>query len=59
MLNSWISDLRENTNQDLKIFLIGNKSDLNNAREVNINEANNFLNKNQIFHKIHKTKIAP
>ena len=50
MLDSWLIDLKQNTNQDLKIFLIGNKSDLNDNRKVYTNEANNFMHKNQIFH---------
>ena len=50
MLNTWIKDLKENTNPDLKIFLIGNKSDLNSQREISINDATNFCTKNEIFH---------
>ena len=50
MLTSWITDLKQNTDPDLKVFLIGNKSDLNSERQVKIDEAFNFMNKNQIYH---------
>ena len=35
----WLKELKTNANPDIKIFLIGNKLDLENEREVEITEA--------------------
>ena len=39
-----MKDLRSNSNPDIKIFLIGNKADLENERVVKKEEAENFKN---------------
>ena len=41
-LEVWMNDLKMNSNPDVKIFLIGNKSDLENRREVSYSEAEKF-----------------
>ena len=50
MLNSWITELRQNSYPELKVFLIGNKSDLNAERQVTYEEALNFMHKNNLDH---------
>lgn len=50
MLNSWLTELKQYSSYDLKLFLIGNKSDLNSVRQVSTEEAINFMNKNNIDH---------
>ena len=49
-LNFWMEDLKENADNidDLYICLIGNKIDLEEKREVNIEEAKNFANEKNI-----------
>ena len=37
-----MNDLKMNSNPDVKIFLVGNKSDLENRRQVSHSEAQNF-----------------
>ena len=38
-LENWIKDLKQNSNPDIKIFLIGNKVDLEDQRKVSKEEA--------------------
>ena len=38
-IDSWLIDLRTNADKDILILLIGNKSDLNNTREISEEEA--------------------
>ena len=38
----WLKDLKSNSNPDIKIFLIGNKSDLEDERVVSKEEAEQF-----------------
>ena len=40
----WLKDLKSNSNPDIKIFLIGNKCDLENERTVKKEEAEGFKN---------------
>jgi len=47
-LSSWITELRQNSHPELRIFLIGNKNDLSNERQVTVDEAINFMHKNNI-----------
>ena len=47
-LEVWLNELKVNSNPDVKIFLIGNKSDLENKREVSNSEAENFKMENGI-----------
>ena len=37
-IESWIKELKMNSSPDIKIFLIGNKSDLEEHREVQFSE---------------------
>ena len=41
-VGSWINDLKSSSNPDLKIFLIGNKCDLEESRQVGTEEGHNF-----------------
>lgn len=47
-LNSWITELKQNSHPELKIFLIGNKNDLTNNRQVSYEDALNFMHKNNL-----------
>jgi GTPase SAR1 family protein len=47
-LNSWITELKQNSHPELKIFLIGNKNDLTDDRQVTYEEALNFMHKNNL-----------
>ena len=47
-LGLWINDIKTNTSPDVKIFLIGNKSDLNEAREVPTEKAEKFMKDNDL-----------
>ena len=41
-MDIWLKDLRSNSNPDIKIFLIGNKADLEEQRVINKNQAENY-----------------
>jgi len=41
----WIKDLKSNSSPDIKIFLIGNKSDLEDEREIEKEEGEELKNK--------------
>mgnify|MGYP002626545118 FL=1 len=41
-LDNWIKDLRSHTDQDLPIFIAGNKSDLDSQRKISSNDARDF-----------------
>ncbi len=43
-IESWVKDLRANSNPDVKIFLIGNKQDLETQRKVSLEEAQKYVN---------------
>ena len=43
-IDLWLKDLKSNSNPDIKIFLIGNKSDLEDERVVSREEAEQFKN---------------
>ena len=47
-LGIWINDIKTNTSPDVKIFLIGNKSDLNESREVPKEKAEQFVKDNEL-----------
>ena len=40
-INKWLNEIKSNNNKDIKIFLIGNKIDLN-KRKVNKENGENF-----------------
>lgn len=41
-LESWIKVLKENADENVKIFIAGNKTDLGEMREISTEKANNF-----------------
>ena len=47
-INQWLKEVKLNSNPDVKIILIGNKSDLENEREVSYEEAKKFKDENKI-----------
>ena len=46
-INTWLKELKMQSNPDIKVFLIGNKADLEN-RVVSYEEAKRLLNENEI-----------
>ena len=46
---SWLEDLRKNSSPDLKIFLIGNKSDLEESRLVTKEQGIKFKEENNLY----------
>lgn len=48
-LQSWLKDLKENNNQEMVIMLIGNKTDLENKRQVSYSEGLKFANDNDLY----------
>ena len=47
-LGLWLNDIKTNTHPDVKIFLIGNKSDLNESRKVPKERAEQFMKDNDL-----------
>ena len=47
-LGIWLNDIKTNSSPDIKIFLIGNKNDLNAEREVPTEKAKQFKEENDI-----------
>ena len=47
-INSWLNELRELSPPDIIVFIIGNKNDLNQKREINFNETKIFSENNHI-----------
>ena len=45
-INFWLNELRSNSNENVKLILIGNKKDLNDKREVSYEEGQEFSQKN-------------
>ena len=41
-LNYWLNEIRTKSQEDVKLILVGNKSDLNETREVSYEEGNSF-----------------
>ena len=46
--SSWLIDLKRQANPDVKVFLVGNKCDLEEKRQVTKDEAENFRKENNI-----------
>ena len=44
----WLRELRTHSNPDVKVFLIGNKSDLEAEREVTTEQGENFYKQNNL-----------
>ena len=49
-INQWLKEVRLQSHPDVKIILIGNKSDLENERVVTTEEAKKFKEENQILY---------
>ena len=49
-INQWLKEVRIQSNPDVKIILIGNKSDLETEREVDYEVAQKFKEENQILY---------
>ena len=47
-IEMWLRDLRTHSNPDVKVFLIGNKIDLEKEREVSKEEGENFCKDNNL-----------
>ena len=43
-INNWLNYVKENSKQNVKLILVGNKTDLEEKREVEINDANKLSN---------------
>ena len=41
-IDAWLKDLKTNSSPDIKVFLIGNKCDMENARKVDTERAKKF-----------------
>ena len=49
-IETWLKEVKLQSNPDIKVFLIGNKADLDNQREVQTNEAKQFQDENGIHY---------
>ena len=47
-LTSWLEDARQHSNKDMTIMLIGNKSDLDQKRQVSFEEGQQFANEHNL-----------
>ena len=47
-IESWLKDIKQQSNPDVKIFLIGNKADLGEEREVDSDKGKQFIDENNI-----------
>ena len=43
-IDAWLKELKSNSSPDVKIFLVGNKADLEDDRIVTVEEAENLVN---------------
>ena len=48
-LKNWLDNVRENSSRNIKIILIGNKTDLEDKREVTFQEGEEFAKNNGLF----------
>ena len=46
-IKSWLHEVKSESNPNIKIFLIGNKTDLEDERQVQLKDANTFMNENK------------
>ena len=49
-LELWLNDIKVNSNPDIKIFLVGNKKDLEEKREVPIDKAKTFYKEHNLHY---------
>jgi small GTP-binding protein len=55
---SWVGEVLRKGNKNCVIALVGNKSDLESDRKVNIQEVEDFVNRSDIFHMKTSAKTA-
>ena len=48
-LKNWLNDIKNNSDKEIKIILIGNKNDLVNKRKVSVEEGKKFAQDNDMF----------
>ena len=48
-LNKWIKEIRDNTESNIPILLVGNKIDLKDRRSISIEEGKNFAEREQLL----------
>ena len=48
-ITSWLQECRSNGNSQMTIFLVGNKADLENQRQVTYDEGFNFAQSNGLY----------
>lgn len=53
-LHEWLKEVRQNGNEDVRIYLIGNKTDFEEDREVSYERALEFAKQNNI-HMVFET----
>ena len=49
-INQWLKEIKIHSHPDVKIILIGNKSDLSDDRKVTYEEAQTFKDENELFY---------
>ena len=49
-IETWLKEVKLQSNPDIKIFLIGNKADLNDQRQVQLSEAKQFKEESGIHY---------
>ena len=49
-IESWLKEVKLQSNPDIKVFLIGNKADLEDQREVQLNDAKQYKEENGIHY---------
>ena len=49
-VNTWLKDIKLQSHPDVKIILIGNKSDLESNRQVSTDEARKYKEENQLLY---------
>ena len=47
-IEQWLNEIRTNTSPDIKIFLIGNKNDLEDMRKIKTEDAKKFCNEREL-----------
>jgi GTPase SAR1 family protein len=48
-IQNWIKEIKNSTEEDCKIMMIGNKCDMVDSRQVDLKEAQEFAKKNEMF----------
>ncbi len=53
-LSDWLNEIRQHASEDVRIYLIGNKSEMEEQREVTLQRATDFASE-QKLHKVFET----